>query len=97
VANMSLSFLAMLIKVRNGRDLYLASSDIMVVQKKKVVMLLMLEKLSPLKFNLSCYGVWHKIVSCCIPVAFLYHKSTKTYECFLFTPKYASSSHYSSL
>jgi len=25
-------------------------------------------------------------MSCCIPVAFLYHKSFKTYECFIFTP-----------
>jgi hypothetical protein len=48
VATMPLSFLAMLIKGRNGRDLYLASSDKMVVQKKKVVMLLMVEELSAL-------------------------------------------------
>jgi hypothetical protein len=31
----TLSFLAMLIKGRNDRDLYLASSDRMVVQKKE--------------------------------------------------------------
>jgi len=100
------------------------------LQEKKVVMLLMVEKLSALIFNLNCYGVWaqncvffvhatpsdvtvcimnqqqgnvtwfeHRRtpkMSCCIPVAFLYQKSTKTYEYFLFTPKYASSSHYSS-
>ena len=40
MATMSLSFLAMLIKGRNGRDLYTASSDVMLVQKKKVVMLI---------------------------------------------------------
>ena len=57
VATMSLSFLAMLIKGSNGRDLYIASSDIMLVQKKKVVMLLMVEKLSALTLTLICYGV----------------------------------------
>jgi len=38
-------------------ETYLAFSDIMVVQKKKVVMLLMVEELSALTFNLNCYGV----------------------------------------
>ena len=54
---MTLSFLTILIKGMNGRDLYMASSQIMVVQKKKVVMLLMVEKRSALTFNLIFYGV----------------------------------------
>jgi hypothetical protein len=52
---MSLSFHAVLIKGRNGRDLYLASSDNGSI--KKEVMLLMVEQLNSLTFNLNCFGV----------------------------------------